>query len=142
MANSPYARSKGLLEKLGYQCGRTEHWNHHVSVRQDLWGFCDLIAVGPLGTLAVQATSGSNVGSRVAKLTEDEKVAPAVRRCLEAGWTIEVWGWRKLKPRGVKRALWAVKRRRLDVSLYDGSFVVGEYADAEGLGEIRTEKSA
>ena len=42
-------------------------------------------------TLAVQATSGSNVSSRVSKIADAEHIG-AVR---EAGWRVEVWGWRK-----------------------------------------------
>jgi hypothetical protein len=43
-------------------------------------------------TLGVQATSHTNVSSRVRKIAEHPNVGP-VR---EAGWTLKVWGWRKI----------------------------------------------
>ncbi len=70
-----------------------EKWNPHARIRQDLFGFIDLVAVKRDETLAVQTTSLSNISQRVAKISESE-AAPKVR---EAGWKIEVHGWRKLK---------------------------------------------
>ena len=70
-----------------------EKWNPHAKIRQDLFGFVDLLAIRPGETLAVQTTSLSNMSQRVTKISESE-TAPKVR---EAGWKIEVHGWRKLK---------------------------------------------
>lgn len=70
----------------------TEKWNPHARIRQDLFGFVDVLAVGLNGeTLAVQATSATNVSTRVRKIAEHPNVG-AVR---EAGWRIVVWGWAK-----------------------------------------------
>ena len=100
---SPTERSLALLRKEGYLVGIVEKWNPHARIRQDLYGFIDLLAVRPGETLGVQATSGSNVSARVAKIAEHENYP----RVLEAGWVIEVWGWRKLK------SGWACRRERL-----------------------------
>jgi carbonic anhydrase len=88
---SPSARSKKLMEEAGFQVDVVEHWNPFVKRRKDLYGFVDLLGVGDAGTLAVQATSYSNVSARVKKITEHANVA-AVRK---AGWRLEVHGWRK-----------------------------------------------
>jgi hypothetical protein len=44
----------------------------------DLYGIIDVLAVGE-GIVAVQATSGSNVSARVAKLTESDAL-PILRK--------------------------------------------------------------
>jgi hypothetical protein len=69
--------------------------------RVDLFGIIDVIAVGPKGTLAVQCTSASNMSSRVTKIGESEHIG-AIR---EAGWAIEVHGWRKPKNRWIQRVV-------------------------------------
>ena len=58
-----------------------ERWNPQARIRQDLFGFIDVLAVGPRGVLAVQTTSAANVAARVRKIAEHDNVA-AVR---EAG---------------------------------------------------------
>ena len=68
-----------------------EHWNPHARIRQDLFGFVDVLAVGPSGVLAVQTTSAGNVAARVRKIAEHPNTAP-VR---EAGVAISVHGWAK-----------------------------------------------
>jgi carbonic anhydrase len=88
---SPTERSLAHLRKAGYLVAVVEKWNPHVRIRQDMFGFVDLIAICPNETLAVQTTSGSNVAARVKKIAESEHVA-AVRA---AGWRIHVHGWAK-----------------------------------------------
>lgn len=88
---SPTARTLAELRKRGYMAAVTERWNPHAKIRQDLFGIVDVLAVREGETLAVQATSGSNVASRVQKIAEHEST-PELRK---AGWSIAVWGWRK-----------------------------------------------
>lgn len=83
----------------------TERWNPHARIRQDLFGFVDVLAVGPQGVLAVQTTSAANVAARVRKIAEHDNVA-AVR---EAGIAIHVHGWQK------KSGRW-VLQREVDIS--------------------------
>ena len=75
----------------------TEKWNPHARIRQDLFGFVDVLAVGPQGVLAVQTTSVDHVSHRVAKIADHPNVA-AVR---EAGIAIHVHGWAKKSGRWV-----------------------------------------
>jgi hypothetical protein len=81
-----------------------EHFNPHAHIRQDLFGIIDVLAVGPNGTLAIQATSTPHIAERVRKLAEHDNIA----HIREAGWQIHVWGWHK------KAGRWQVKQ--IDVS--------------------------
>lgn len=89
------------MRDAGYLAAVVEKFNHHAKVRQDLFGVVDVLAIGPDGTLAVQATSYSNVSSRVRKIAEHENTA-AIR---EAGWRFEVHGWRKVGGRWTCRVV-------------------------------------
>lgn len=89
-----------FLREKGYFVAKTEHWNSFARIRQDLFGIVDVLAVKPGETLAVQATSASNVSSRVTKIAEHEST-PKLR---EAGWRIWVIGWTKGK-RGEPRVV-------------------------------------
>jgi len=96
MAASPTARSLAHARKMGWLAGVVEKWNPHARIRQDLLGFIDLIVLDSLaGTLAVQATSASNVSSRVAKIKASENAA----RWLAEGNRVQVWGWKRI-PKG------------------------------------------
>lgn len=91
MPASPTQRSLKHLRDAGYQAAVVEHWNPHVRIRQDLFGFIDILAVRDGETLGVQATSGSNVSKRIIKIAEHPNY-PAVHA---AGWRVVVHGWRK-----------------------------------------------
>lgn len=90
---SPTSRSLAHLRKDGrYLVIEVveKPYNPYTKVRQDLFGFIDILAIRDDGdVLAIQATSRDNVSSRITKIAEHDNVA-AVRK---AGWTIEVWGW-------------------------------------------------
>jgi hypothetical protein len=83
------------MRDLGYLCAVTERWNPFARIRQDLWGFVDVLCLRDNEIVGVQATSGSNASARVAKIAEHENVG-AVRK---AGIRIEVHSWRKVKGR-------------------------------------------
>ena len=106
MSTSPTTLSLKALRDAGYTVAIVEHWNSHTRIRQDLFGFIDILAIRPGETLAVQTTSRSNMAARVRKIAEHPNVA-AVR---EAGWSIQVHGWAQKKP----RARWEC--RTVDVS--------------------------
>ena len=100
MAMSPTQLTLRELRRRGMTAAVVERWNPHAGIRQDLFGFVDVIGVGEEGTVAVQATSYAHVSERVKKIGEAEHIG-AVR---EAGWKILVWGWAKVKGR------WTLKR--------------------------------
>ena len=88
---SPTQRTLKRLRDEGYTAAVVEHWNPHARVRNDLWGFVDVLAIRENETLGVQCTSASNATARIRKITEHPNVA-AVRA---AGWRLAVDGWRK-----------------------------------------------
>ena len=68
-----------------------ERFNQFAKVRQDLFGIIDIVCVGNGETIGVQATSGANVASRIAKIEDSDALADL----RDAGWQIVVHGWRK-----------------------------------------------
>ena len=69
-----------------------EGWIPQARKRHDLWGFVDILSLSPEGqVVGVQATSLSNVSTRIKKITDHANL-PMVRR---AGVVIYVHGWGK-----------------------------------------------
>lgn len=91
MATSPTQRSLKHLREQGYAVAVTEKWNPHARIRQDLFGFIDMLAIKDGQTLAIQTTSASAFAARKAKIQGHENL-PVV---LLAGWKVIVHGWRK-----------------------------------------------
>jgi hypothetical protein len=87
---TPTQRSLAYLRDEGYLVAIVEHWNPFARIRQDLFGFIDLLAIRRDETLAVQVTA-SGVSSRVKKI----EASPHLGRVREAGWRLHVHGWRK-----------------------------------------------
>jgi len=87
---SPTQRSLEYLRDQGYLCAIVEHWNPFARIRQDLWGWADILAIRKDEVLAVQVTA-SAVSERIKKIEASETL-PKVR---DAGIRIEVHGWRK-----------------------------------------------
>lgn len=87
---SPTQRSLEYLREQGYLVSIVERWNPFAKIRQDLWGWCDLLAIRRGEVLAVQVTA-SAVSDRIKKIEASETVA----KVREAGIRIEVHGWRK-----------------------------------------------
>jgi hypothetical protein len=98
---TPTQRSLAHLRADGWLAEVVEKWNPHARIRQDLFGFVDIIAVREGETLAVQTTSADHKAERVAKIESDE-LAHKVGMVREAGWAIHVHGWRK----SAKTRLW------------------------------------
>lgn len=89
MATSPTQRTLAEMRKRGYLCQVVEHWNPYARIRQDLFGFGDVLCLGDNEVVMVQATSYSNTSARIKKIADHENVA-AVRN---AGIRILVHGW-------------------------------------------------
>ena len=88
---TPTQRSLKHLRAAGYTAEVVEKWVPGANIRRDLLGFIDVLAIRETEVVGVQATSGSNVASRIAKIAEHANVG-AVRK---AGIRILVHGWRK-----------------------------------------------
>jgi hypothetical protein len=105
---SPTQRTIALLKKQGYQhIAVVEHWNPHARIRQDLFGFIDILAIQPAaGLLAVQACVGGDVNKRREKIRRDRLEVARVWLSVP-GNRIEIWGWRQLQvERGSKKKKW------------------------------------
>ena len=76
------------LQEQGYIAGIVER-RISSRVKKDLFGFIDILAIKGDVTLAVQATSRSNVSARVKKCKASENLDTV----LAAGWHVQVWGW-------------------------------------------------
>jgi hypothetical protein len=90
------------LRKLradGWLAEVVERWVPGANIRKDLFGFVDILALRDGETLAVQATSYTNISARVNKIASLDAVAD-VRR---ANWSIWVIGWRKVNNRWVEK---------------------------------------
>jgi hypothetical protein len=99
---SPTQRSLAKLRKEGWFVAVVEHWNPYAKVRQDLFGFGDLLAIQGNVIMLVQTTTGDHVAERISKIRE----CPAAAIWLGSSTRlIEVHGWRKIGERG-KRKLW------------------------------------
>lgn len=88
---SPTQRTLAIMRERGYLCGVVEKWNPHARIRQDLYGFIDVLCVKENEVVGVQATSLANVSARITKISEHENIGP-VRK---AGIRILVHGWGK-----------------------------------------------
>ena len=104
------------LRSQGYIAEVVEKTIPHTFIKRDFLGFIDIIAVGKGHILGVQATSGSNITSRIRKI--ETECAVKARRWLSAGGLIEVWGWRQLKVPGKMRRPWEPDIRRITTVPY------------------------
>src|SRR5437016_855312 len=113
---SPTQRTVNYLRKLGCQTAIVERWNAHVvrpdggrGVRQDLWGFGDILAVEPdhPGALLVQCARTDDAATRIAKI-KSPKVWEKARRWLAAGNRIHVMTWAVRGAQG-ERKRWTLR---------------------------------
>jgi len=90
---SPTQRSLALLRKNGTPAVVVERWNSFAKVRQDLFGFVDIVALADGYTIGVQTTTAANMTARLNKILKSE-MFPFV---CNAGWKIIIHGWHKDK---------------------------------------------
>ncbi len=89
MATSPTQLSLKKLREEGYTVAVVEHWTAFAKIRQDLFGFIDLLALKGKEVLAVQTTTTTNMNARIKKIANHENIG-AVR---DVGWTVHVHAW-------------------------------------------------
>lgn len=95
--SSPTQRSLAHWRGIGSIAAVVERFNSFIKIRQDVFGFADIICVNPLysGTVYVQTTSGENIQARIKKIHDTPEIAANVKRVLGAGNTVIVEGWAK-----------------------------------------------
>jgi hypothetical protein len=109
---SPTQRTLKHLRDRGYVAGVTEKWNPHAKIRQDLFGFIDVIYLGT-EIAAVQTTSGANHAARRTKIL----ATPSARWWIECGGRIEIWSWSKRKLKhGGKAVRWTLRIETLTLN--------------------------
>lgn len=92
MASSPTSRSLAEMRKRGFPLVQvTERWNAFARVRQDLYGIIDVLCVGD-EIVGIQATSDSNVSSRIRKIQDSDALA----HLRKANIRVLVHGWKKV----------------------------------------------
>jgi hypothetical protein len=105
---SSVQRTLRSLRNQGCICDIAEKFNAYAGphgIRQDLFGFIDLIALYPDGIVAIQAC-GSDFAAHKRKVLENEYAVEWLR----SGGKIEIWGWRKVKlKRGGKAMRWSAR---------------------------------
>lgn len=129
------ARTKRFLEGQGVIVGMTERFNPYggapkndgtgttFGIRQDLFGFIDMIALypGSRGIVAIQSTGPSGHSSHRNKIiNECTELAEA---WLKSGGKIELWSWNKRKLNGGKAERWVP---RVEEITLDMIFPAGE----------------
>lgn len=104
-AKLPGARTMEHMCKDGFTVAMVERWNPHAMVRQDMFGFCDIVAMrAGAGIIAVQACAMGSRTARIAKILAE----PRAKIWLQSGGRIQVFAWRKLT-RGMVREKWVPK---------------------------------
>jgi hypothetical protein len=109
---SPTQRTLLAMRKKGFLSQVVERWltipNPKPGMppgrRIDLFGFIDGISLTHDSIIGWQATSGSNLSSRITKIKYECREQAV--EWLRAGGKIELWGWRKLSPLGTKVVRW------------------------------------
>lgn len=114
--SSPTSRSLALLRKEGWLAQTVEQFVRFPPPghRKDLFNIIDILGIKDDETIGIQATSASNMSSRVKKSIESD----ALHVWLAGGSrSFEVWGWRK-RPvkRGSKRLVWHCNRRIINAT--------------------------
>jgi len=123
MARISYtSKTLQYLKNQGVLVGVVERWNQYVGVhgiRQDLFGFIDIIAAYPgRGIVAVQCT-GPNGHSQHKKKILDECTDNAIE-WLKSGGEIELWSWRKLlTKRGGKQRRWQPRIEQITLKEFE-----------------------
>ena len=122
---TPTQRTLAAMRENGRVCGIVEKFNRFVGahgIRQDLFGFLDILAIDPVdGIIGIQSC-GSSFSEHVRKI-EGELPPEAVEFLKHA--QAELWGWRKIKlKRGGKAERWTP--RIADIVLEEGKIKVME----------------
>jgi len=104
---SPTQRTLKAMREQGRLCGIVERFNTNVGkfgIRQDLFGFIDIIAIDPVDGIVAIQSCGQGYSDHVLKLTGERN--EAVFEWLKHA-KLELWAWRKVKiKRGGKAMRW------------------------------------
>ena len=105
---SPTKRALAELRKLGFTCAIVERWNQWAKIRQDLFGFCDILYLTGSSIVALQVTSAANRSARRNKILAE----PRALAWVKSGGLIELWSVAKQGARGSKKA-WVIRKEEI-----------------------------
>ena len=89
---SPTQKTLKWMREMGFAAQVVEKWNPHAKVRQDLFGFIDIVAIKEHeGIVGIQATSMSNYSDRIKKILD----APDAKKWILAGGRLMLLAWGK-----------------------------------------------
>ena len=105
MKISPTQRSLKELRTNGYTAQVVEKFNPFAHIRQDLFGFIDIVAIKPevSGVLGVQTTTQAHVPDHVEKIITNSNF----RTWIDSGNKFVIHGWSKKGAKG-KRKVWTL----------------------------------
>ena len=92
MKTSPTQRSLKKLRGEGYLVAITEHWNPFSHIRQDLYGFIDLLAIKKDEICGIQCGCKGDISKKIKKITEHKNfqaVKESPIRIIIHGWDDE-----------------------------------------------------
>lgn len=112
--SSPTAKSLALLRKEGFTACVVEKYNKFARVRNDAFGYGDILCFKDGITMLVQTTTAANVMARIDKIK-------AMKTAIDWAITtdvrlIEIHGWGLYGKKG-KRKLYRCRRFELDNAL-------------------------
>ena len=109
MPSLPVQRSLKHLRDEGWTVAIVEKWNQYARRRIDVFGFADLLAMHPHGSIAlVQCCAGSTMGAHRDKML----AIPELEKWKAAGGRVFLMAWAKKGPRG-KRKTWTLRFEEL-----------------------------
>jgi len=89
-------------------------------IRQDLFGFIDVVVLDPQRGIGAIQSTGSTFGEHINRILDSE-VTEFVLEWLKSGGFVEVWGWRRVKvKRGGKALRWAPRVREITLKNLEG----------------------
>ena len=120
---SPTQRTLAYLKESGIICGMVERWIPNPKlpgggIRKDLFGFIDIIAISKAdGVVGIQSC-GSDFNGHIKKITEERR--EEVMAWLEAGASLQLIGWRKLKRKNAdgswsKGFFWTPRIKQIEI---------------------------
>ena len=111
---TPTQRTLRTLREAGYTAVVVERWNPHARVRQDLWGWADILAYDQNEIIAIQVCTATDLSRRRQKLLQN----PHLRTWLQHPTRrAEIWAWRCKKQRQTaRRHTWHLQRHPICLS--------------------------
>lgn len=119
---SPTQRTMDGQRKLGRVTAIAEKWNPYArrpdggkGIRQDLFGFIDIVALDGKDIIAVQSCGDSHSAHKKKILGQRRKQSEL---WLQSGGKIELWSWKKKAGKGFNRDTWTSRVEEITLDMY------------------------